>query len=387
MWEVAAGLERTGTMTDRVGVLAGLRIIEMAGIGPGPFCAMMLADHGAEVIRVERPGTVPDKRDPLLRSRRSIALDLKDSRSIYALIALAGMSDGLIEGFRPGVMERLGLGPDVLLSANPKLVYGRMTGWGQTGPYAAAAGHDINYLALSGMLHAIGRKEGNPVPPLNLVGDFGGGGMMLAFGMVAALLHVQRGGAGQVIDCAMTEGAATLGSMIYGFRATHGWRDERGANALDGGAHYYDTYECADGEHVAVGAIEPQFYALLRQATGTADDPAFDAQHDAGQWAPLKARLGEIFRKKTRQEWCAIMEYGDACFAPVLAMAEAPEHPHSVARDAFVTLEGVVQPAPAPRFLGTPAPRPRAHDSRAADTDAVLAEFGIASSAVRQSST
>ena len=358
------------------GVLAGLRIIEMAGIGPGPFCGMMLADHGAEVIRVERPGSTPDLGDPLLRSRRSIALDLKDPVAIEALVALARTSHGLIEGYRPGVMERLGLGPDVLLAANPKLVYGRMTGWGQTGPYAPAAGHDINYIALSGMLHAIGRGGEKPVPPLNLVGDFGGGGMMLAFGMVAALLGVARGGAGQVIDCAMTEGAATLGAMIYGFRATSGWQDERGANFLDGAAHYYDTYECADGKYVSIGSIEPQFYALLRQATGTQDDPAFDAENDRGQWAALTARLTEIFAMKTRDEWCAIMEYCDVCFAPVLSMTEAPDHPHNKERGAFVTLDDVVQPAPSPRFLGTPAPAPRPYRAVGADTAAVLAELG-----------
>jgi alpha-methylacyl-CoA racemase len=364
-------------MTGRGGVLSGFRIIEMAGIGPAPFCGMMLADHGAEVIRVERPGTAPSRGDPLLRSRRSIELDLKNPASIEALVALVRRSDGLIEGYRPGAMERLGLGPNVLLAANPNLIFGRMTGWGQTGPYAAAAGHDINYIALSGMLHAIGRADQRPVPPLNLLGDFGGGGMMLAFGMVAALLNVARGGAGQVIDCAMTEGAATLGSMIYGFRATHGWRDERGCNFLDGAAHYYDTYACLDGEHVSIGSIEPQFYALLRAATGTADNPAFDAQHDRGKWAPLKAQLTEIFLMKTRQEWCAIMEYSDACFAPVLSMAEAPLHPHNVERGAFVTLDDVVQPAPSPRFLGTPAPAPRSCDNFDADTQAVLADLGI----------
>lgn len=359
------------------GVLSGFRIIEMAGIGPAPFCGMMLADHGAEVIRVERPGTAPDKRDPLLRSRRSIALDLKDSKAIETLTALARYSDGLIEGYRPGVMERLGLGPDVLIGANPKLVYGRMTGWGQTGPYANAAGHDINYIALSGMLHAVGRAGERPVPPLNLFGDFGGGAMMLAFGMVAALLHVQRGGAGQVIDCAMTDGAATLGSMIYGFFAKGQWQDERGANILDGAAPFYDTYECADGRYVAVGSIEPQFYALLRQATGTADDPSFDAQYDKGQWSSLKDKFAAIFRMKTREEWCAIMEFGDACFAPVLSLAEAPGHPHNVERGAFIELDGTVQPAPSPRFLGTPAAPPKPYDNANIDTDALLAELGI----------
>lgn len=362
------------------GVLSGLRIIEMAGIGPAPFCGMMLADHGADVIRVERPDAKPDRRDPLLRSRRSIALDLKDPGSIETLVALARTCDGLIEGFRPGVMERLGLGPDVLIGANPRLIYGRMTGWGQTGPYANAAGHDINYIALSGMLHAIGRAEERPVPPLNLVGDFGGGGMMLAFGMVAALLAVQRGGEGQVIDCAMTEGAAALGAMIYGFHAMGYWDDVRGANFLDGAAHYYDTYTCADGQHVAIGAIEPQFYALLRAATGTTHDPAFDVQNNKGQWPLLKDKLAAIFRLKTRDEWCSIMEHGDACFAPVLSITEAPNHAHNAARGAFLELEGVIQPAPSPRFMGTPSPKPRPYESADTNNDAILVELGISRS-------
>jgi len=341
------------------GALAGLRIIEMAGIGPGPFCGMMLADHGAEVIVVHRPGGAPDPRSPLSRSRTLVEVDLKSPEGIARVIQLAHSADGLIEGFRPGVMERLGLGPDVLLAANPKLVIGRMTGWGQTGPYAPAAGHDINYVALSGTLHACGRAGEKPTPPVNLVGDFGGGGMMLAFGMVAALLNVQRGGDGQVIDCAMTDGAALLASMVWGFRATDGWQDERGVNLLDTGAHFYDTYETADGKFVSIGSIEPQFYAELRRLAGIADDEAFDDQMNPEVWPDLSDRMAQLFRQRTRDEWCAIMEHTDVCFAPVLAMSEAPLHPHNHARGAFVDLEGVMQPAPAPRFAQTPAVEPR----------------------------
>ncbi|RVT94211.1 CaiB/BaiF CoA transferase family protein [Sphingomonas crocodyli] len=354
------------------GALAGLRIVEMAGIGPGPFCGMMLADHGAEVIRVERPGAVIEHRDPLLRSRVSVALDLKDPADLARLIDLVKGADGLIEGYRPGVMERLGLGPDVLLAANPKLVYGRMTGWGQTGPYAPAAGHDINYVALSGLLHTIGRADVPPVPAGNYVGDFGGGGMMLAFGMVTALLAVQRGGPGQVIDCAMWEGAALLGTMIYGFVQNGRWVDKREANFLDGAAHFYDSYECADGRYVAIGAIEPQFYALLREKLGIADDPDFDPQDDEAGWPRLSERIAAIFKTKTRDEWCDLLEYGDACFAPILSLSEAPQHPHAKARDAFIEIDGVVQPAPGPRFSATPAPAPRAYPGNGADTKSVF---------------
>ncbi len=335
------------------GPLAGLRIIELAGIGPGPFAAMMLADHGAEVIRIDRPGARIDTRDPLLRSRRLIGVDLKSPEGKARVRDLVKTADGLIEGFRPGVTERLGLGPDVLLADNPRLVYGRMTGWGQTGPYAQAAGHDLNYIALAGALHAYGRAGDKPTPPINMVGDFGGGGMMLAFGMVSALLHAQKTGQGQVIDAAMTDGAATLMAMIWGFRANGIWSDDRGTNMLDTGAHFYDTYETLDGKYVSIGSIEPQFYAELRRLAGLAEDKNFDAQMDRSAWGPLKAKLTALFLTRTRDEWCAIMEMTDVCFAPVLSMAEAPAHPHNAARGTFIEVGGVVQPAPAPRYSAT----------------------------------
>ncbi len=335
------------------GPLSGLRIIELAGIGPGPFAAMMLADHGAEVIRVDRPGARIDAKDPLLRSRRLIGVDLKSAEGKAQVRALVKSADGLIEGFRPGVTERLGLGPDVLLADNPRLVYGRMTGWGQFGPYAQAAGHDINYIALAGALHAYGRAGEKPTPPINMVGDFGGGGMMLAFGMVSALLHAQKTGVGQVIDAAMTDGAATLMSMIWGFRANGMWSDDRGTNLLDTGSHMYDTYETSDGKWISIGSLEPQFYAELRRLAGLADDPDFDAQMDRRQWGPLKAKLTALFATKTRDAWCALMEMTDVCFAPVLSMAEAPSHPHNAARGTFIEVGGVMQPAPAPRYSVT----------------------------------
>ena len=357
------------------GPLAGVRIIELAGIGPGPFACMMLADHGAEVIRVERPGGGRrGGRDPLLRSRRTIEVDLKSPDGVALVRALAAEADGFVEGFRPGVAERLGLGPDDLLPANPRLVYGRMTGWGQTGPLAHAAGHDINYIAVSGALGAFGKAGGPPVPPVNLVGDFGGGAMFLAFGMVSAILHARTTGHGQVVDCAMTDGSALLMAMMWGFRAGGGWNDERGTNLLDTGAHFYDTYECADGGWLAVGAIEPQFYALLRAKTGLDADPDFDAQMDRAQWGPLKAKLTALFLTKPRDEWVALLEGTDACVAGVLAMGEAPTHPHNAARGTFVEAGGVTQPAPAPRYSlsGTVAPKM----AGGSDTDAVLAELG-----------
>lgn len=330
--------------------LTGIRILELAGIGPAPFCGMMLADHGAEVLYLHRPGQPPNPRDPLLRGRVPVEVDLKSAEGIAQVQALAAGADGLIEGFRPGVMERLGLGPEALHAANPRLVYGRMTGWGQTGPLAQAAGHDINYIALSGALHAFGRAGEKPTPPVNAVGDFGGGGMLLAFGMAAGLLQARVSGQGTVIDCAMSEGSALLMSMVWGFRQTLGWRDARGVNLLDTGAHFYDSYETADGKFVALGAIEPQFYAAFRKVAGLEDDPDFDAQMNPAAWPALKAKLEALFRTKTRDAWCALMEGSDICFAPVLSMAEAPAHPHNVAREAFVEREGVVQPAPAPRF-------------------------------------
>lgn len=356
------------------GPLQGIRIIELAGIGPGPFAGMMLADHGAEVIRVDRPGARIDARDPLLRGRRVIGVDLKSDDGRALVLDLVKSADGLFEGFRPGVTERLGLGPDVCHAINPRLVYGRMTGWGQFGPYAQAAGHDINYIALAGALHSYGRAGDKPTPPINMVGDFGGGGMMLAFGMVSALLHARATGQGQVIDCAMTDGAAVLMAMIWGFRANGMWRDERGVNLLDTGAHMYDTYGCADGKWISIGSLEPQFYALLLEKTGLKDDPAFAAQMDASQWPALKERLTALFRTRTRDDWCAVMETTDVCFAPVLNMAEAPHHPHNAARGTLVEHDGVMQPAPAPRYSATVAELPPM--TRAADTDAVLADLG-----------
>lgn len=351
------------------GPLSGLKIIEIAGIGPCPFAGMMLADHGAEVIRVERlEGNQADfDGDILLRSRRVISVDLKTAQGVAVVRDLARSADGLIEGFRPGVMERLGLGPDVLLTDNPRLVYGRMTGWGQTGSYAAAPGHDINYIALSGVLTAFGRAGEKPTPPLNMVGDFGGGGLMLAFGMVSALYHASQTGNGQVIDCAMTDGSAVLMSMIWSLYASGQWRAERGTNILDTGAHYYETYETADGKFVSVGAIEPQFYAALVRSTGLADDPLLDNQTDPSTWAGAKARLAAVFATRTRDEWCELMEDQSICFAPVLTFDEAPAHPHNFERQTFIELDGVTQPAPAPRFSRTPADFPQKLERAAAD--------------------
>lgn len=351
------------------GPLTGLKVIEMAGIGPGPFCAMVLADLGADVVRVARPGALPDPLDILSRSRTVLNLDLRDPQAVQQVLDLVAHADVLLEGFRPGVMERLGLGPDVCLARQPRLVYGRMTGWGQHGPLSHAAGHDINYIAISGALHAIGREGEAPVPPLNYVGDFGGGAMLLAVGILAALHETRRSGQGQVVDAAMTDGAALLSAMMYGFKAAGQWSNHRGDNMLDGGAFFYDTYACADGRHVAVGAIEPQFYALLREKCGIADDPVFDAQMDRQAWPLLKLRLAEVFRTRTRDDWCALLEGTDACFAPVLDWDEAPEHPHNRARQTFTSLQGVLQPAPAPRFDRTPADAP--HTSAVSTPDAV----------------
>ncbi|WP_170005154.1 CaiB/BaiF CoA transferase family protein [Pseudopontixanthobacter vadosimaris] len=365
------------------GPLSGITIVEFAGIGPGPFCGMMLADHGADVIRIDRAdgrrgGTTPaNVKDVLARGRRSIALDLKSEKGVDLARRLCGKADGIIEGFRPGVMERLGLGPEVLIADNPKLVYGRMTGWGQTGPYAQAAGHDINYIALAGALHHFGRAGEKPTPPINMVGDFGGGGMMLAFGMVSALLHVANGGKGQVIDAAMTDGTAVLMGMIQGMRNMGVWSDERGANMLDTGAHYYDSYETADGKYISIGSIEPQFYAELRRLAGLEEDEEFDRQMDRSAWGSLAEKLGDVFRSRTRDEWCAIMEHSDVCFAPVLSLAEAPEHPHNKARGTFVEIGGSMQPAPAPRFAETQSAVPNPAVQSGQDTDAILSELGL----------
>ena len=371
------------------GPLTGYRIIEIAGIGPGPFAAMMLADMGAEVIRVERAqsvrGPAPDTPhyDVMLRGRRNIAIDLKHPDGVATLLDLVERADALIEGFRPGVMERLGVGPDVCLARNPKLVFGRMTGWGQEGMYAQAAGHDINYIALAGALAHFGRRDEAPVPPLNMVGDFGGGGMFLAYGVVCALLEAQRSGQGQVVDTAMVDGAAVLMSMFWAFKSI-GMFDEnaRGTNLLDTGAHFYDVFRCADGQYVSIGSIEPQFYAELMRLTGLDADPEFAKQMDKAQWPHLKQRLGDVFATKTRAEWCAIMEATDVCFAPVLTMSEAAEHPHNVERGTFIEVGGMRQPAPAPRFSRTvPAvERPPAHAGQ--HTREVLADWGIAADRV-----
>jgi alpha-methylacyl-CoA racemase len=358
------------------GPLAGIRIIEFAGIGPGPYCGMMLADHGAEVIRIDRPGGMLLPKDPLSRSRRSIALDMKKPEAVAIARELCRTADGIIEGYRPGVMERLGLGPEVLIGDNPALVYGRMTGWGQYGMYADAAGHDINYIALSGVLHTVGRAGEKPVPPVNYIGDFGGGGMMLAFGMVSAILAAKTGGKGQVIDCAMTDGSALLSAMTWGFHAMGFWKDQAGVNRLDGGAPYYDTYVCGDGKFISIGSIEPQFYALLRAKTGLDADPDFDAQDDQARWPLLKEKLTALFATKTRDEWCAAMEATDVCFAPVLSLSEAPHHPHNAERQTFIDVGGTIMPAPAPRYSKTVADHPRPAPQVGADGEAILAALG-----------
>ncbi|MGH9034307.1 MAG: CaiB/BaiF CoA transferase family protein [Acidimicrobiia bacterium] len=364
-----------------MGPLQGYRILEVAGIGPGPFAAMMLADMGAEVLRLDRlgggrgPAGVPA--NILDRGRRSVALDLKHPDAIELVLRLVEGADALTEGFRPGVMERLGLGPDVCLARNPRLVYGRMTGFGQDGPYSGMAGHDINYIALGGVLHHIGRRGEAPVPPINLVGDFGGGGMLLAFGVVCALLEASRSGQGQVVDAAMVDGSAVLMAMMHGMRAMGFWSDERGDNIIDTGAHFYDVYETADGGYVSIGSIEPQFYAELLRLTGLADEPDLPAQMDRSAWPAMKERVAAIFKTKTRDEWCRIMEGTDVCFAPVLSMAEAPEHPHNQARQTFVEVGGIVQPAPAPRFSRTRAEISRPPSAPGTDTATALADWGL----------
>lgn len=360
------------------GPLSGVKIVEFAGIGPGPFCGMLLSDLGADVVRVDRAGAERpgNPADVTGRGRRSIALNLKDEGGVETALALMDKADAIIEGFRPGVMERLGLGPDVVLARNPKLVYGRMTGWGQTGTLAHAAGHDLNYIALTGALHAMGRKGERPPVPLNLIGDYGGGALYLAFGLLAGIIHARATGEGQVVDCAMTDGAASLAAMFYGMRAMGVWTDEREANLLDGGAHFYDTYECADGKWIALGSIEPQFYALLREKAGFAA-PEFDAQMDRAKWPELKAKVADTIKTKTREEWCDIMEGTDICFAPVLSMTEAPAHPHNRARETFVEVAGVVQPAPAPRFSRTPGTIARTAPGIGEHSEDILKDWGV----------
>jgi alpha-methylacyl-CoA racemase len=366
-----------------MGALSGLRIVEMAGIGPAPFAGMVLADHGAEVLRIDRVepsglgvAAMDPARDPLARGKRAVALDLRRPRDRAAALELVARADALIEGFRPGVMERLGLGPDACLARNPKLVYGRMTGYGQTGPLAARAGHDIDYIAIAGALGMIGPGGAKPVPPLNLVGDFGGGGMLLAFGVVAALLVVARGGKGQVVDAAMTDGAALLTAMFHGLAATGLWHAERGTNLLDGGAPFYDTYETADGKFLAVGAIEPKFYRELVTRLGLADAD-LPPQMERARWPELKARIAAAIRTRTRAQWETVFAGSDACVAPVLDLAEAPDHDHNRARETFVNAFGMVQPAPAPRFADTPGAIAGPPPAGPADLQAILAQWGV----------
>ncbi|MEZ5491721.1 MAG: CaiB/BaiF CoA-transferase family protein [Gammaproteobacteria bacterium] len=338
-----------------MGPLQGIRVLEVASIGPGPFCAMMLSDMGAEVIRIDRKDLAGtgDPRLSLNRGRKSLALDLKHPAAIATVLSMVAKADLLIEGFRPGVMERLGLGPEPCLARNPRLIFGRMTGWGQTGPLAQAAGHDINYISLAGALHAMGNSDRPPSPPLNLVGDFGGGAMYLLAGLLAAYIEAQQSGHGQVVDAAMTDGTASLLTAFYGLRAMGRWTDKRASNYLDGGAHYYGCYTCADGKFLSIGSIEPKFYALLLEKLGI-DDEEFQAQNDAAAWPDLRGRLEKVFQTRNRDDWCQLLENTDVCFAPVLTMEEAPSHPHNAARKTFVEVDGVVQPAPAPRFSRTP---------------------------------
>jgi alpha-methylacyl-CoA racemase len=360
-----------------VSALEGHRIIEFAAIGPVPLCGLMLADHGADVIRIDRPGgsgALPaEMLDVATRGRRSIAVDLKQPAGVALAVDLAATADAIVEGHRPGVMERLGLGPDVLLERNPRLVYGRMTGWGQDGPMAAMAGHDINYIGLVGALHAIGTSDA-PVPPLNLVGDYGGGAMLLAFGVLAALLERHRSGRGQVVDAAMIDGAALLMAPTFGLLGAGIWRDTRAANTLDGGAPFYGVYRCADGEWIAVGALEPQFHAELMQRLGLPDEPD---RLDPAHWQAQRERLADVFAERPRQAWVELFDGSDACVTQVLAMTEAPGHPHNVARDVFVPVGDRSEPAPAPRFSRSAASVPTPGPRVGADTDAVLESMGI----------
>jgi alpha-methylacyl-CoA racemase len=362
------------------GPLVGLRVVELAGIGPGPHAGMLLADLGADVVRVERPPgglqLAPKEQDQLLRGRRSITLDLKNPADRETLLALAQQADVLIEGLRPGVTERLGIGPADCRARNPRLIYARMTGWGQDGPLAGHAGHDITYIAVSGVLHAIGSADGKPVPPLNLVGDFGGGSMFLVMGVLAALWERERSGAGQVIDAAMVDGVSALAQMFWSLRACGLWTDQRGANLLDSGVPYYDTYACSDGQYIAVGALEPQFYAALLDGLGLTDAGLPDRLDPAG-WPVLRQRFAEAFASRSRDEWMAVFDGTDACVAPVLSFAEVPAHPHIAARGTIITVGGVPQAAPAPRFSRTVPDTPTPPPQPGADTAAVLADWGI----------
>ena len=368
-----------------MGPLQGVRVIELASLAPAPFACMMLADLGADVIRVDRSSAAGGDAtiDPLCRGRRSIGLNLKDPGGVEVLLRLVDTADVLIEGFRPGVTERLGFGPDTCLERNPGLVYGRMTGWGQDGPMAQMAGHDINYIAIAGALDPIGRAGERPLPPLNLVGDFGGGGMLLAVGVLAALYERSRSGRGQVVDAAMVDGAALLTSFIHGMRGQGMWQDARGTNLLDTGAPFYDTYETADGLSMSVGALEPQFYAALLRGLGLADE-GLPGQHDRDRWPEMRARFTEVFKSRTRDEWTEIFDGTDACVAPVLGLGEAPTHPHATARTGFVDVGGLTQPAPAPRFSRTSAETPAPPVRVGEHTDATLAELGLSAAEISE---
>jgi alpha-methylacyl-CoA racemase len=363
------------------GPLSGIRVVEIAGIGPGPFAAMMLADMGADVVRVDRAQNVLGGFDRpnlevLNRGRRSVGVDLKHPEGVETVLRLVEAADALVEGFRPGVAERLGIGPDTCLARNPRLVYGRMTGWGQDGPYAQAAGHDINYIALAGALGHFGRAGSKPTPPINLVGDFGGGGMLMAFGVACALVESGRSGQGQVIDAAMVDGSAALMAMMWGFRALGIW-GPFGTNVLDTGAPFYDTYETSDGKYISLGSLEPQFYAELITRLGLADEVPLGDQMDRTSWDDLRERFTKLFLGRTRDEWCEVLEGTDACFAPVLTMDEAAEHPHVRARGTVVERDGVLQPAPAPRFSRTPGAIQRPPAWPGQHTDEVLSDWGF----------
>ena len=370
-----------------MGPLAGLRVVELQGIGPGPFCGMMLADMGAEIIRVDRSAAVGSgarTADVLARGRKSIAVDLKNPQGVETVLKLVETADVLLEGFRPGVTERLGLGPDVCLERNPKLVYGRMTGWGQTGTMAHAAGHDINYISLSGVLHAIGEAGSRPTPPLNLVGDFGGGGMLLAFGIVAALYERGVSGKGQVIDAAMTDGSALLANSIFGLMGQGVWNHNRGSNLLDGGAHFYGTYETKDARFVSIGSIEPQFYALLLEKTGLDQDPELAKQMSRDDWPKLREKLAAVLATKTRDEWDEIMLGTDICYAPILNFDEAVAHPHNQARNTFVASADIVQAAPAPRFSRTEPELPEPPVAPGEHSEEVLVSMGLDAAAIAE---
>lgn len=361
-----------------MGPLNGYTVIELAGIGPAPMGGMMLADMGAEVIRIERPGAAIMPTDVSARGKKSVVINMKEPSGLETLLRMVENADVLIDPYRPGVCEKLGIGPDVCMARNPKLVFARMTGWGQEGPLANAAGHDINYISITGALFATGRAGERPVPPLNLVGDMGGGGMLLVQGVLAALLEATNSGTGQVIDAAMVDGAAQLMWMFHGFEASGLWdATQREANLLDGAAHFYDTYECADGEYVSIGSIEPQFYALLKQHVELAEED-FANQNDQSQWPAMKEKLSAVIKQKTQQQWCDIMEGTDVCFAPVLSFTDAPKHPANVARDTYVEVDGVTQPAPAPRFSRTPSQVRHGPHAVGADTNEVLAAMGFA---------